>query len=85
MGEFRRARRGVFQGCGLVSTRSEKPEPKKQNPSTKERSFTELRYASFRRSIVRDPGILSRVQMNALAGALDSLPGSEGDVCKFSS
>jgi hypothetical protein len=26
---------------------------------------------------VKDPGRLSRVEMNALAGALDSLPGSK--------
>ena len=47
-----------------------------EKPSAMERSFTELRFASFQRSIVKDPESLSRVEMNALAGALDSLPGS---------
>jgi len=47
-----------------------------EKPSAMERSFTELRFASFRRSMVKDPGRLSRVEMNALAGSLDSLPGS---------
>jgi len=77
MQKFRTARRGVFQGCRLVSIESEETEPQKQNPSTRERSSTELRFASFPRSIVKDPGKLSRVKMNALAGALDSLPGSK--------
>src|SRR5215472_14831185 len=79
MQKFRKARRGVFQGCHAVPLQTEETEPKKQNPSTKERSSTELRFASFPRSIVRDPGRLSRVEMNApLAGrALDSLPGSK--------
>ena len=35
-----------------------------------ERSSTELRFASFPRSIVRDPGRLSRVKMNALGAPL---------------
>jgi hypothetical protein len=58
-------------------TESSEPEPQKQNPSTMERSFTELRFASFLGSIVNYPGRLSRVEMNALAGALDSLPRSD--------
>ena len=43
---------------------------KQQDPSTMERSFTELRSASFPRSIVRDPRRLSRVKMNALGAPL---------------
>lgn len=76
MQKFRKARRGVFQGYHSVPLQTKETEPKKQNPSTKERSSTELRFASFPRAMVRDPGRLSRVEMNALAGALDSLPGS---------
>src|SRR5215469_66721 len=81
--KFRKARSGVFPGCHSAPLQTEEPGPKKQNPSTTERSSTELRFASFPRSIVRDPGRLSRVKMNALGGALDSLPGSNGDVCKI--
>jgi hypothetical protein len=62
MQKSRKARTGVFRGCHS--------EPKKQNPATKERSSTELRFASFPRSIVRDPGRLSRVEMNALRAPL---------------
>src|SRR5215472_14337139 len=65
MQKFRKARRGVFQGCHSFPLQTEETEPKKQNPSTEERSSTELRFASFPRSIVRDPGRLSRVKMNA--------------------
>ena len=83
MQKSRKARRGVFQGCHWVSLQTEETEPKKQNPSTKERSSTELRFASFPRSIVRDPGRLSRVEMNVLTDALDSLPDLRGDVCEF--
>jgi hypothetical protein len=81
--KFSKARSGMFLGCHSVPLQTEETKPKKQNPSTKERSSTELRFASFPRAIVRDPGRLSRVEMNALAGALDSLPGSKGDVCEF--
>jgi hypothetical protein len=81
--KFRKERTGVFEGCHSVPLQTEETEPKKQNPATMERSSTELRFASFLRSIVRDPGRLSRVEMNAFRGALDSLPGSNGDVCKF--
>jgi hypothetical protein len=56
--KFRTAPTGVFQGCN------------KQSPATKERSSTELRFASFPRSIVRDPGRLSRAEMNALRAPL---------------
>ena len=48
-----------------------------QKTSTKERSSTELRFASFSRSIVRDPGRLSRVPDERPTGALDSPPGSK--------
>src|SRR5215467_4633455 len=75
--KFRKARRGLFPGCHSVPLQTEETEPQKQNPSTKERSSTELRFASFPRAIVRDPVRLSRVEMNALAGALDSLTGSK--------
>ena len=70
MQKFRKARTGVFQGCHSVPLQTEETEPKKQNPATKERSSTELRFASFPRSIVRDPGRLSRVEMNALGAPL---------------
>jgi hypothetical protein len=43
----------------------------RKKPSAMERSFTELRFASFLGSMVNDPGRRSRVEMNALAGALD--------------
>ena len=62
MKKFRKARTGVFRGCHS--------EPKKQNPATMERSSTELRFTSFPRSIVRDPGRLSRVEMNAFRAPL---------------
>ena len=83
MQKFNKARSGVFQGCHSVPLQTEETEPKKQNPSTKERSSTELRFASFHRVIVSDPETLSRVEMNALAGALDSLPDRRGNVCNF--
>ena len=68
--KFRNARSGVFQGCHSFPVQTEETEPKKPNPSTKERSSTELRFASFPRSIVRDPGRPSRVEMNALGAPL---------------
>src|SRR5215471_13484805 len=68
--KFNKARSGVFQGCHSVPLQTEETEPKKQNPSTRERSSTELRFASFPRSIVKDPGRLSRVKMNALRAPL---------------
>src|SRR5215467_15217236 len=67
---FRKARTGVFQGCHSLPLQTEETEPKKQNSSTMERSSTELRFASFPHSIVRDPGRLSRVEMNALRAPL---------------
>ena len=70
MQKFKKARRGVFPGCHSFPLQTEGTEPKKQNPSIKERSSTELRFASFPRSIVRDPGRLSRVEMNALRAPL---------------
>jgi hypothetical protein len=70
--KFSKARRGVFSGGHSVPLQTEETEAKEPNPSLKERSSTELRCASFPRAIVRDPGRLSRVEMNALAGALDS-------------
>ena len=70
MQKFNKARSGVFQGCHSVPLQTEETEPKKQNPSTRERSSTELRFASFPRSIVKDPGRLSRVKMNALRAPL---------------
>jgi hypothetical protein len=82
--KIRKHRRGAFQGCHSVPLQTEETEPKKPNPSTTERSSTELRCASFPRSIVRDPGSLSRIEMNVLADALDSpFPDLRGDVCKF--
>src|SRR5215467_7539487 len=72
--KFRKARRGLFPGCHSVPLQTEETEPQKQNPSTKERSSTELRFASFPRAIVRGLERRSRVEMNALAGALDRLP-----------
>lgn len=85
MQRFRKARSGVFPGCHSVPLQTEETEPKKQNPSNKERSSTELRFASFPRAIVRDPGRLSRVEMNVpLAGApLTVFPDLRGDVCEF--
>src|SRR5215469_6788388 len=68
--KFRKARSGVFLGCHSVPLQTEETEPKKPNFSTTERSSTELRFASFPRSIVRDPGRLSRVKMNALGAPL---------------
>ena len=70
MQKFSKARTGVFQGCHSLPLDSEEPELKKHNPATMERSSTELRFASFPRSIVRDPGRLSRVEMNALGAPL---------------
>jgi hypothetical protein len=70
MQKFSKAGSGVFQGCHAVPLQTEEAEPKKQNPSTKERSSTVLRFASFPRSIVRDSGRLSRVEMNALRAPL---------------
>jgi len=67
--KFRKARTGVFQGYSIPLP-TEETEPKKQNPAPMERSSTELRFASFPRSIVRDPGRLSRVEMNALRAPL---------------
>jgi len=81
--KFKKARTGVFPGCHSLPLQAEETEPRKPNPSTKERSSTELRFASFPRSIVRDPGRL-KGQDERLRGALDSLPGSNGDVCNFS-
>jgi hypothetical protein len=52
----------------LKSRPSTKKGKNRKKPSTMERSFTELRFASFLRSIVNDPGRLSRVEMNALDG-----------------
>jgi hypothetical protein len=82
--EFRKARSGVFPGCHSDPLQTEETEPKKQNPSTKERSSTKLRFASFPRSIVRDPGRLSRVKMNALEAPLTTSQDLSGDVCKLS-
>ena len=67
--------RGMFQGCRLGSMQVRKRNPRSKNLQL--RNEAALRFASFPRSIVRDPGRLSRVKMNALAGALDSLPGSK--------
>jgi hypothetical protein len=75
--KFRKARRGVFQGWHAGPLQTEETEAKKQISSTKERSSTELRFASFPRVIVRDPEGLSRVEMNTLAGELDSPSGSK--------
>jgi len=82
--KFRKARSGVFLGCHSVPLQTEETEPKKPNFSTTERSSTELRFASFPRSIVRDPGRLSRVKMNALGAPLTASQDLNGDVCKFS-
>ena len=77
MQKFRKSAKRCVSGLPFGFPPTEETKPKTQNPSTMERSFTELRFASFPRSIVRDPGRLSRVEMNALGGALDSLPGSK--------
>ena len=83
MQEFRKSAESCVSGLPLGFPLREEIEPRKQNSSTRKRSFTELRFASFLRSIVKDPGRLSRVKMNALAGALDSLPDRRGNVCNF--
>jgi hypothetical protein len=77
MQEFRKSAERCVLGLPLAFPLKEEIEPKQQNSLTRKRSSTELRFASFLRSIVKDPGRLSRVKMNALAGALDSLPGSK--------
>ena len=84
MEKFKKARRGMFPGCHSFCLQTEETEPKKQNPPIKERSSTELRFASFPRSIVRDPGRLSRVKMNALGAPLTASQDLTVDVCKFS-
>ena len=76
MQEFRKSAERCVLGLPLAFPLKEEIE-KQQNSLTRKRSSTELRFASFLRSIVKDPGRLSRVKMNALAGALDSLPGSK--------
>jgi len=48
-----------------------------QNLSAKERSFTELRFASFPHPLWGSSG-LSRVEMNALRAPLTALPTQEG-------
>jgi hypothetical protein len=58
--KFSKARRGVFPGCLSFALQTEATEPQKQNLSIKERSSTELRFASFPRAMVRDPARLSR-------------------------
>jgi hypothetical protein len=76
MQEFRKSAERCVLGLPLAFPLKEEIE-KQKNSLTRKRSSTELRFASFLRSIVKDPGRLSRVKMNALAGALDSLPGSK--------
>jgi hypothetical protein len=68
--KLRKEQTGGFQGWHSVPLQTEETESKTQNPATMERSSTELRFASFPRSIVRDPGRLSRVEMNALRAPL---------------
>ena len=46
--KFRKARRGVFPSGHSVPLQTEETEAREQNPSTKERSSVELRFASFR-------------------------------------
>ena len=70
MQEFRKRAKKCVPGRLFGFHLSRDTEPKKQNPATKERSFTELRFASFPRSIVRAPGRLSRVEMNSLRSPL---------------
>ena len=83
MQEFRKHAKKCVSGLPFGFHPSEETQPKKQEPSTKERSLTELRFASFPRSIVRDPGRLSRVKMNALAGALTGSPDLQGTCANF--
>jgi len=54
--------------------------PRKANSSTKERSFTELRFASFPHPLWGSSG-LSRIEMNALRAPLTALPTPRGRVC----
>ena len=84
MQEFNRSAKRCVSRLRFVFHRSEETEPKKQNPSTTERSFTELRFASFPALNCEDPGRLSRVQMNALRAPLTVFPDLKKDVCNFS-
>ena len=84
MQEFAKSGKRCVSGLPFGFHHIAETEPKKQNPSTMERSFTELRYASFQRSIVRGPGSLSRIEMNALLAPLTGSPDLKGEVCQFS-
>jgi hypothetical protein len=83
MPEFRKSANRYVSGLPFGFHRSEETKPEKQNPSPMERSFTELRFASFLRSMVKNLGRLSRVQMNALRAPLTVFPDLKGEVCKF--
>src|SRR5215472_13541701 len=84
MQEFNKSAKRCVSGLRFIFHRSEETEPKKQNPSTMERSFTELRFASFPALDCEDPGRLSRVQMNALRAPLTVSPELKEDMCSFS-
>jgi len=84
MREFNKSAKRYVSGLRFIYHRSEETEPKKQNPSTMERSFTELRFASLPALDCEDPGRLSTVQMNALQAPLTVFPDLKEDVCNFS-
>ena len=81
--KFKKARTGVFQGYS-IPLHTEETEPKKQNPPTMERSSTELRFASVPALDCERSWEAVKGRDERLEGALDSLPGSKGNVCKFS-
>jgi hypothetical protein len=83
MQEYNKSPKRCVSRLRFVFHRSEEAKPKKQNPSTMERSFTELRFASFPALNCEDPERLSRVQMNALRAPLTVFPDLKGDVCNF--
>src|SRR5215472_18310999 len=84
MQEFNKSAKRCVSGLRFIFHRSEETEPKKQNPSTMERSFTELRFASVPALDCEDPGRLSTVQMNALRAPLTVSPELKEDMCSFS-
>jgi len=79
--KFKKARRGVFQGCHSFPLQTEETEPKKQNPSIKERSSTELRFASFLAPLCWVGGAVKGRDERRKAGALDSPSNPKGQVC----
>jgi len=84
MQEFGENAKRSVSGLPFGFHRSKEIEPRKQNPSTIERSFSALRFASFLRSMMKDLGSLSRVQMNALWAPLTVFPDLKVTCANFS-